>query len=98
MKDPTQVSHGKDYVYSKNLSNSNQVVYVQRVTNGSIYSTMGEVRFTIQNGEITSYTQGYLSDVAPLREKPTQFPKNAHLFGFINIMKFLTVQGFNGQN
>lgn len=69
MKDSTQVSHGKDYVYSKNLSNSNQVVYVQRVTNGSIYSTMGEVRFTIQNGEITSYTQGYLSDVAPLREK-----------------------------
>lgn len=69
MKDSSQVSHGKEYHYSKQLSTKNQIIYVQDVTNGSIYSQMGEVRFKVSNNEITGYTQGYLSDVQSLREK-----------------------------
>ncbi|QMU08760.1 two-component system regulatory protein YycI [Levilactobacillus suantsaii] len=64
------ILNGDDYRYNQNLSSRNTVVYTQRVTDGQIYSSYGQLRFSLTNdGTITGYTQGYLSDVTTLREK-----------------------------
>ncbi|WP_367295790.1 two-component system regulatory protein YycI [Levilactobacillus yonginensis] len=64
------ILNGTNYFYNKRLSSQNTVVYTQHVTDGQIYSRYGEIRFSLTNdGTVTGYTQGYLSDVSTLREK-----------------------------
>lgn len=64
------VSHGSEYRYSKQLSNQDQLIYVQRVAKGPVYSKDGQLRFTISdNHRVIGYSQSYLDNVDLLREK-----------------------------
>lgn len=64
-----QVINGKDYRYAASLSSKNTLVYTQLVHGKPVYSSAGQIRFTVKNGYVTGYTQGYLSKVQTLREK-----------------------------
>lgn len=66
---PSQVINGKEYRYAAGLSSKNTVVYTQMIHGQPVYSNAGQIRFTIKNGYVTGYTQGYLSKVQTLREK-----------------------------
>ncbi|AKP64500.1 hypothetical protein FC99_GL000205 [Levilactobacillus koreensis JCM 16448] len=64
------ILYGTHYLYNAQLSSQNTIVYTQHVTDGQIYSRFGEIRFSMTNdGTVTGYTQGYLANVATLREK-----------------------------
>ncbi|MCP9333217.1 two-component system regulatory protein YycI [Lentilactobacillus hilgardii] len=70
LMDPTFVAFGDQYQYSKDLSTSRSIVYIQKAMGGLMYSTEAQIRFTL-NGryQIVSYTQSYLQDIKSLREK-----------------------------
>lgn len=67
---PNNIILGSKYRYNSHLSNGSQVVYTQHIDGRSVYSHFGELVFNVNsNGLVTGYTQGYISDVAPLREE-----------------------------
>ncbi|AEV96040.1 two-component system regulatory protein YycI [Pediococcus claussenii] len=67
---PSNIILGSKYRYNSHLSNGSQVVYTQHVDGHSVYSHFGELVFNVNNnGLVTGYTQGYISNVAPLREE-----------------------------
>lgn len=69
LKDSTFVLFGNQYVYSKNLSTSRNIVYNQKALGSSIYSSEAQIRFTLNsNHQIVSYTQSYLQNIKSLRE------------------------------
>lgn len=64
------ILNGGEYLYNRQLSSQNTVVYTQRVADGQIYSRHGEIRFSLTNdGSVTGYKQGFLNNVSTLREK-----------------------------
>lgn len=68
--DDRLILFGEEYGYSKQLSNEQQVVYVQRVAQGPIYSKDAQIRFELDDDkQVIGYSQTYLSDVELLREK-----------------------------
>ena len=69
LKDTTAVLYGKYYAYNATLSSSSVLVYTQMVYGSPVYSNDGQIRFTIKNGYVTGYTQGYLSNIKILRER-----------------------------
>lgn len=69
VKDNTKVINGEDYQYDKYLSTSKTVVYTQKALGSPVYTSSGQIRFTIRNGYVTEYTQGHLTSVEILREK-----------------------------
>ncbi|ANZ60653.1 hypothetical protein AYR62_13695 [Secundilactobacillus paracollinoides] len=67
---PVLVAFGDSYSYSKQLSTNTEVVYVQRVASGPVYSKYGQIRFTLNSERrVVGYSQNYLSDVKLLKEK-----------------------------
>lgn len=70
VSDGAMILEGDQYQYNAQLSSQNTVVYTQRVTGGQIYSRYGQLRFSLTNdGLVTGYTQGYLTNATTLREK-----------------------------
>lgn len=76
------ILNGASYQYNTQLSSRNTVVYTQRVADGQIYSRYGQLRFSLTNdGTVTGYTQGYLTDVKTLREKTETISERKALIG-----------------
>lgn len=74
IKSGANVTAGNDYVYSAELSRvaANEVVYVQVVPSGTIMAPSGQLRFRVgDKNQVIGYTQSYVSNVEPLREKTT---------------------------
>lgn len=69
VKNTDQIVHGKQYRYSKGLSNKNMITYTQVVEGVPVYAPEGQLRFTVKNGYVTGYTQRYLEKPDLLREK-----------------------------
>lgn len=61
---------GQKYRYNENLSTKNTVVYTQIIHGTPVYMTNGQIRFNIRNGYVTGYSQGVLSDIEVLQERP----------------------------
>jgi regulatory protein YycI of two-component signal transduction system YycFG len=67
---PLLVINGKDYTYSSKLSRDNELIYVQRVAGGPVYSRYGQLRFALNNQHrVIGYSQTYLDNVKLLKEK-----------------------------
>lgn len=74
VKSNANVTAGDEYVYSAKLSkvSANEVVYVQKVPSGTIMAPSGQLRFRIgAKNQVISYTQSYVIQAEPLREKTT---------------------------
>ncbi|QBO36191.1 hypothetical protein EQG49_06815 [Periweissella cryptocerci] len=72
IQDAANVIDGKDYVYSARLSSMNQheIVYVQALSAGTVFSYTGQIRFQLStNNSILSYTQTHIDGAQMLREK-----------------------------
>jgi len=69
MKEPDNVIQAEDYRYSHALSSDQQVVYVQKVPGGQIMDEHGQLIFTLEDGQISHYTQTYTNKIQVLREK-----------------------------
>lgn len=68
---PSDVLYGNKYVYSKDLSSANTIVYVQKLDSGVVYDQSGRLEFQIVGNRIVSYTQNYIIKPSILREKQT---------------------------
>lgn len=71
VKDKTFVIAGKNYHYDAKLSSAKKIVYTQMVYGMPVHSRNGQLIFTIKNGYVQGYSQGYLSKVQILRQKKT---------------------------
>lgn len=72
IQDPANVIDGKDYVYSGRLSgmNKREIVYVQALSAGTVFSYSGQIRFQLSaNDTVLSYTQTHIDGAQMLREK-----------------------------
>lgn len=70
LTDSTFILFGQQYQFSKELSDTNTLVYTQKALGKSIYSGVGQIRFNINNqNQLTGYTQRYLENIKSLREK-----------------------------
>ncbi|MEJ1319209.1 two-component system regulatory protein YycI [Latilactobacillus sakei] len=69
LKDGNNVYQADQYRYSKALSSNQQAVYVQKVPGGQMMDEHGQLIFTLDNGQISQYTQTYINKVQILREK-----------------------------
>lgn len=67
--DPGLIADGRDYSYSKQLSSSSEVIYVQRVENKPVYSHFGQIRFDLDSQHrVVGYSQNYLEGIKILKE------------------------------
>lgn len=66
---PLLIAKGDDYSYSSQLSSDTEIIYVQRVAKGPVYSHYGQIRFAV-NGQhrVIGYSQNYLENVKLLKE------------------------------
>ncbi|MGI6024142.1 MAG: two-component system regulatory protein YycI [Pediococcus parvulus] len=70
VNDSNQIVNGKHYQYDAKTSTGSQIIYTQMVSGQRIFSRSGQIRFKINSGgQVVGYTQGYLTDANPLREK-----------------------------
>lgn len=66
---PGLIAKGKQYEYSKQLSNNNEIIYVQRVAKKPIYSHFCQIRFDLDSQHrVIGYSQNYLEGVKFLKE------------------------------
>lgn len=66
--DPERVVHGKAYRYNRTLSTARERVYTQTIKGQPVLSPAGQLIFSVnQQGEVTGYRQGYLTNSKPLR-------------------------------
>lgn len=64
------ILHGDEYSYSRQLSNNEQMIYVQRVAKGPVYSKDAQLRFAVNDSHrVIGYSQSYLSGIDLLRER-----------------------------
>ncbi|WGN90120.1 two-component system regulatory protein YycI [Ligilactobacillus faecis] len=69
LSDSQVVLFGKEYTYNQALSTKNVVVYTQTIYGEPVFSSDGQLRFSLKNGYITGYSQGYMDDIKILRER-----------------------------
>lgn len=69
MKNGTNIALADQYEYSHELSSDQQVVFVQKVPGGIMMDDHGQLVFTIEDGQISQYTQSYVNKIQILREK-----------------------------
>lgn len=55
--------------FNDNLSTKNTIVYTQELYGKPVYSSEGQIRFTVKDGYVTGYTQTYIHAADILREK-----------------------------
>nr|WP_281349184.1 two-component system regulatory protein YycI [Secundilactobacillus folii] len=69
VNNPLVIAKGDHYSYSSRLSSDSQIVYVQRVAAGPVYSHYGQIRFAVNNQDrVIGYSQNYLENVKILKE------------------------------
>ncbi|KRM24224.1 yycH family protein [Latilactobacillus graminis DSM 20719] len=69
MKDKSHIIRAGDYQYSHALSSDQQLVYIQKVPGGQMMDEHGQLVFTLEDGQISHYTQTYTNKIRVLREK-----------------------------
>ena len=73
LSDPTFVIHGDQYRYSSDLSDHDNLVYVQKTPanagRNAIFSKTAQIKFHVDGHFLTGYSQNYVSQVKTLREK-----------------------------
>ncbi|MBU7555531.1 two-component system regulatory protein YycI [Pediococcus ethanolidurans] len=70
VNDSNQIANGKHYKYDEKTSTASQIIYTQIVSGQRIFSKSGQIRFKLNSSnQVVGYTQGYLTDANPLREK-----------------------------
>ncbi|WP_412989347.1 two-component system regulatory protein YycI [Pediococcus siamensis] len=70
VKDYNQIANGKYYEYDADISTDSQIIYTQKYAGKRIYSKSGQIRFKVNSSDqVVGYTQGYLTNAKPLREK-----------------------------
>ncbi|WPC20096.1 two-component system regulatory protein YycI [Pediococcus inopinatus] len=70
VKDSVQIVNGKHYQYDAATSSDTQIIYTQEVSGQRIFSKSGQIRFKVNDAhQVVGYTQGYLTNAQPLREK-----------------------------
>ncbi|GEL15008.1 two-component system regulatory protein YycI [Pediococcus cellicola] len=70
VKDPNQIANGKYYEYDEKTSTDSQIIYTQKYAGKRVFSKSGQIRFKVnEDNQVVGYTQGYLTDANPLREK-----------------------------
>ncbi|GLB46252.1 hypothetical protein WR164_02310 [Philodulcilactobacillus myokoensis] len=62
------IQFGKNYSYNANLSTNNEIVYTENAENRYLYSKEAQIKFKVNKGVLTGYSQTYLNMVNPLRE------------------------------
>lgn len=65
------VYKGNEYVYSPELSNNNDYIFLQKTNYGLIYATRARLHITVRNNKIVSYYQRYTAKVSTVRERQT---------------------------
>lgn len=69
LKERTRILYGHDYVYAPELSNSSQLVFVQKHSDGVVFDVKARLSFQLDDQSIVGYTQRYVNDFIVLREK-----------------------------
>ncbi|MBD5429395.1 two-component system regulatory protein YycI [Lactobacillus sp.] len=65
------VYKGDEYVYSPELSENNDYIFLQKTPYGLIYSTRARLHITVKDNKIVSYYQRYTDKVSTVRERQT---------------------------
>ncbi|KRK97668.1 hypothetical protein FD04_GL001705 [Secundilactobacillus odoratitofui DSM 19909 = JCM 15043] len=66
---PSLIARGSEYSYSSQLSSDSEIIYVQRVAKGPVYSHFGQIRFALNSQKrVIGYSQNYLENVKLLKE------------------------------
>lgn len=65
------VYKGTEYVYSPELSNNDDYIFLQKTSYGLIYATRARLHITVKNNKIISYYQRYTAKVSTVRERQT---------------------------
>lgn len=65
------VYKGTEYVYSPELSNNDDYIFLQKTSYGLIYATRARLHITVKNNKIVSYYQRYTAKVSTVRERQT---------------------------
>ena len=68
---PNYVYKGNEYVYSPELSNNNDYIFLQKTDYGLIYATRARLHITVRSNKIVSYYQRYTAKVSTVRERQT---------------------------
>lgn len=69
VQNPSLVANGSHYSYSSQLSSKSEVIYVQRIAKGPVYSHYGQLRFELNSqNRVIGYSQNYLENVKLLKE------------------------------
>ncbi len=65
-----EIVNGKSYQHDKATSTDSQIIYTQKISGQRIFSKSGQIRFKVNSAnQVVGYTQGYLTNAQPLREK-----------------------------
>ncbi|QNQ81078.1 two-component system regulatory protein YycI [Lactobacillus sp. PV034] len=65
------VYQGKKYQYVAELSNGSEYTFDQESNYGLTYSEGARLRIQVKNDQIVSYTQTYIQNLSPVRERQT---------------------------
>ena len=68
---PKNVFQGKKYHYVAQLSNTADYVFDQESDYGLTYTENARLHIQVKNDQIVSYTQTYIQNLAPVRERQT---------------------------
>lgn len=71
------VYQGKHYVYLSELSDSSDYVFSQKTKYGEVFSNTARLHITVKNNQIVSYSQRYISDLNPVRERQNTISSKA---------------------
>ncbi|KRN00376.1 YycH protein [Lactobacillus taiwanensis DSM 21401] len=71
------VYQGKDYVYIPELSEEDDYVFSQNTKYGEVFSNTARLHIIVKNNQIVSYSQRYVNDLNPVRERQNTISSKA---------------------
>ncbi|WP_297815862.1 two-component system regulatory protein YycI [uncultured Lactobacillus sp.] len=74
---PKNVYHGSDYSFVPELSSTGEYSFAQKNSYGEIFSTAARLHITVKDHQIVSYTQRYVGNATPVRERQTTISEKA---------------------
>ena len=74
---------GKDYVYLSELSEGDDYVFNQKTKYGEVFAATARLHIIVKNNQIVSYSQRYVSNLNPVRERQNTISSKAAVNSFI---------------
>lgn len=71
------VYEGKDYVYLSELSEGDDYVFNQKTKYGEVFAATARLHIIVKNNQIVSYSQRYVSNLNPVRERQNTISSKA---------------------